>query len=99
MHIKLEHHGVSRARNEGLNLAKGKYINFFDPDDIWHYKAFEYALLFFKYHKKIDLVTGRLKLFEASNHYHQLEYKFYKTRIVNLSVEYNCIHQSASSIC
>ena len=38
-----------------------------------------------------------MKFFEASENYHPLDYKFYKTRVVNLTEEYNCIHQSASS--
>ena len=29
----IQNAGVSNARNQGLNYAKGKYIYFFDPDD------------------------------------------------------------------
>ena len=68
-----------------------------DPDDIWHHKAFYLVFLFFKIHKYIDLVAGRLKFFEASEKYHPLDYKFYKTRVVNLSEEYQSIQQSVSS--
>ena len=95
--LKINHAGVSKARNEGLYYAKGKFINFLDPDDKWHYNAFKYFLLFFKYYKDIDFVTGRLKFFEADNNYHPYDYKFYKSRIVNLFYEYNCVHTSASS--
>ena len=49
-YIKIEHSGVSKARNIGLNYAEGKYINFLDPDDIWHHKAFYLVFLFFKIH-------------------------------------------------
>ena len=38
-----------------------------------------------------------MKFSKASENYHPLDYKFYKTRVVNLTEEYNCIHQSASS--
>ena len=42
-------------------------------------------------------MAGRLKFFEAKNSYHPLDYKFYRTRVVNLSIEYNCIHLSTAS--
>ena len=97
IYIKIEHGGVSRARNVGIDAAKGKYINFLDPDDKWKYNAFKLVFLFFEYNKNIDIVAGRLKFFEAENGYHPLDYKFYKTRIANLTKEYNCIQLSASS--
>ena len=97
IYIKIEHGGVSRARNVGIDAAKGKYINFLDPDDKWKYNAFRLFLLFFEYNKDIDIVAGRLKFFEAENCYHPLDYKFYKTRVANLTKEYNCIQLSASS--
>ena len=98
IYIKIRNGGVSKARNVGLKLAKGEYINFLDSDDLWDSKAFEYILNFFKIHKNINFVSGRLKFFEDRNYYHFLDYKFYKTRIVNLTEEYKCI-QSSSSTC
>ena len=97
IYIKIEHGGVSKARNIGLKYANGTYINFLDADDKWDYKAFKNILLFFENNKDIDLVAGRIKFFEAEENYHPLDYKFYKTRIVNLNQEYNCIQLSASS--
>ena len=94
---KIENSGVSNARNIGMKLAKGEYINFLDPDDRWDYKAFEYILTFFKNHKDINFVSGRMKFFEARKDYHILDYKFYKTRVVNLTEEYNCIQSSSST--
>jgi len=38
---KQENHGVSRARNEGLVLAKGRYICFLDSDDLWDEKKLQ----------------------------------------------------------
>ena len=97
IYIKVEHGGVGRARNIGMSYAEGKYINFLDPDDLWDIKAFYYILLFFKSNKGINFVTGRLKFFEARKGYHTLDYKYYKTRIVNVSEEYNSIHSSTST--
>ena len=97
IYTKINHSGVSKARNVGMKYAVGKYANFLDPDDKWDYQAFKNFLLFFKYYKQIDFVAGRLKFFEAKENYHPLDYKYYKSRVVNLTNEYNCIHLSASS--
>ena len=97
IYSKIEHSGVSMARNIGLKYALGKYINFLDADDKWDFQAFKYVLYFFKFHKNVDIVAGRLKFFEAINNYHPLDYKFYKTRVVNLTEEYNCVHISGPS--
>ena len=43
------------------------------------------------------MIVGRMKFSEASENYHPLDYKFDKTGVVNLTEEYNCIHQLASS--
>ena len=97
IYIKIEHGGVSKARNVGMTLAKGKYINFVDSDDKWDYKAFSLISKFFDDHKTIDYVAARIKFFGIKNYYETLDYKFYKTRIVNLTKEYNCIQVSISS--
>ena len=97
VYIKTEHNGVSKARNIGMYYANGTYINFLDSDDKWDYQALEYFLLFFNKNKDIDLVAGRIKFFEAKEKYHPLDYKFYKSRVVNLSEEYNSIQLSVSS--
>ena len=97
IYIKVEHGGVSKARNIGIEYATGRYITFLDPDDKWDHKAFSYILLFFNRNKDIELAAARLKFLELIDNYHPLDYKFYKTRIVNLTNEYNCIHISASS--
>ena len=59
--------------------------------------AFGYVLDFFNEHNNINFVSGRLKFFEAKDNYHYLDYKFNKTRIVNLTEEYNCIQESTST--
>ena len=97
IYIKTEHHGVSFARNVGINYAVGKFINFLDADDKWDKEAFHYVLLFFQYYRNINIVSCRMILFEGKDNYHPLDYKFYKTRIVKLNQEYNSIQLSASS--
>ena len=80
-----------------MKYAIGKYINFLDADDKWDTQSFSYAYFFFKFYKGVNIVAGRLKFFEAINSYHPLDYKFYKTRLVNLTEEYNCIQISGPS--
>ena len=94
---KIKHSGVSIGRNIGIKYAEGKYINFLDADDKWQKNAFKLVYLFFQYHKNIDIVGCRMIFFESSSLYHPLDYKFTKTRIVNLNIEYNCIQLSCSS--
>ena len=97
IYVRIEHGGVSRARNVGLKYANGTYINFLDADDKWESEAFRHVLIFFNMNKKVKIAAGRLLFFEAINSYHPLDYKFYKTRVVNLTEEYNCPHLSGPS--
>lgn len=57
--IAMEHGGVSKARNAGLDEAKGKYIFFLDSDDIVHPQTLENILRQIKkYNVNIALVKG-----------------------------------------
>ena len=97
IYIKINYSGVSKARNIGLNYAKGLYINFLDSDDKWDSYTFIYAYLYFKLNKNINLIGCRIKCFESSDNYHFLDYKFKITRKVNLIEEYDKIHLSVAS--
>ena len=69
IYSKIEHSGVSKARNIGMIFAKGKFINFLDPDDFWDSNAFKYVINFYNQHKNVDIVSGRMKYFEAKTQY------------------------------
>ena len=57
--------GVSKSRNKGLFLSRGKYIAFIDSDDLWHKKKLEVQL---KY-----MIKNKLK-FSHTNYYVINEY-------------------------
>ena len=96
-YIKMKHGGVSKARNEGMKYANGKYINFLDSDDKWDSQAFKNVHLFFKFNKNVDIVAGRIKNFELNNRYQYIDYKFKITRVVNLTENFNYFQFHAAS--
>lgn len=96
--ISLEHSGVSNARNEGVRLAEGKYINFLDSDDKLELNALSCSFYFLEEnYKEIDLVAIPLYFFDAEYGPHVLNYKFLNNRIIDISKEYDCIQLSSSS--
>ncbi len=96
-----ENGGVSSARNFGAEYAEGEYINFLDSDDKWDSEAFEKAFNFFEKHgEDIDVVSSRLRFFDAFDGWHVLDYKCDKgSRVVDLTKdsEYSCIQLQTAS--
>lgn len=79
-----ENEGVSAARNKGLKVAHGKFINFLDADDKWDEDALEKAYQFFKEHPEIDVVACMMEYFEGKTGIdHPLNFKFNKNRVIN----------------
>lgn len=52
-----ENGGLSSARNAGLNIAKGKYISFIDPDDYIDLDAYAQVVEEFNRDRSIDIVS------------------------------------------
>lgn len=50
--------GVSKARNAGMQLARGQYIAFLDADDIWFPGKLKAQIRYFENHPNIGCVFG-----------------------------------------
>lgn len=100
VYVKKENGGLASAKNFGLKYREGKYINFFDPDDILRQNTLTEVEKFFeKYYDTVPYVAIPLYYFEAQTGLHG-KYKFLgvTNRIVNLDAEpYNFTLSSASA--
>lgn len=96
--LSQEHKGVASTRNLGLKYAKGKYINFLDSDDYLSRDALENVEEFFKVNsEETDVVALPIYFFERTKGSDSLNYKFNKTRTIDLVKEPNNPQISLSS--
>ncbi len=61
--VKQANKGASAARNHGLALAKGEYVQFLDADDFLHPKKIEYQLNTLKNYSDLHLIGGTWQRF------------------------------------
>lgn len=93
-----ENQGQAAARNNGMEIANGKYLNFLDSDDKLESNALELVYDFFaEYYHLVDVVSIPLRFFDREEGEHILNYKYNKTRLVDLTRDPNYIQLSASS--
>ncbi len=59
--------GPTVARNYGLKLAKGEFVQFLDADDLLENQKLEKQLAIFKLYNDSDIVYGGVKYFSASD--------------------------------
>lgn len=97
-YVYQENQGQAVARNNGLALAEGKYVNFLDSDDKFSKETFENVFNFFEdNYDEVDIVSVPLMFFDRQKGEHTLNYKYESTRVVDLSVDFDHIQLSASS--
>ena len=98
VYINQKNQGVSVARNNGLEHAEGKYINFFDSDDLWERNAYEEAIKMFEKNQQISSVWFPMKFFDSKTSEHPLSYMYDKNRVINILKDYQYIKLSSASI-
>lgn len=77
--IHKENGGVSSARNAGIEVARGKYINFTDSDDKLSENFMEECLLFFESkYDSLSVCKTPMMFFDAINSAHWANYQFTK---------------------
>lgn len=56
IYMRQPHHGISAARNMGLKIATGKFIQFVDGDDCLVQAQYEHCLDIIRYQEPVDMV-------------------------------------------
>lgn len=97
--IHKENGGLSSARNAGVRVSCGKYLSFFDPDDLLDRQIFSSVYEFFTaHHEDVDIVAVPMMLFGDQTGEHPANQKFKKgTRTIDLNKEWTAFHLSLAT--
>lgn len=96
--IHKENGGLSSARNVGVHASCGKYLSFFDPDDLLDRQVFSSVHEFLITHEEVDITAIPMMLFGDQTGEHPANQKFKKgTRTIDLNKEWTAFHLSLAS--
>ena len=92
-----KNHGPAYSRNVGLDYVNAEFVNFLDSDDYISRDTFQKVVDMFGKHDEIDVVSIPIYFFGSKTGGHILNYKYEKTRIVDLLEEPDNIQLSGAS--
>ena len=94
-----ENRGPSGARNAGIEFIEGKYVLFLDSDDILGTNVLQKQYAFLEQHySEIDSASCRIRVFDAQDAWHTLDYKFIgASRVINIFYDFDYTQLSISS--
>lgn len=98
--IHKENGGASSARNMGINVAEGRFVNFMDSDDKLGSGTLSAVYNFFStVDDNIDFVSIPMYFFEKKEQPHRLNYKYTAgtDTVIDLLKEYSFVQMSAPS--
>ncbi|MCP4521828.1 MAG: glycosyltransferase [Cytophagales bacterium] len=97
-YISKENGGVSKARNIGIEKAKGEFLAFLDADDIFEKDNLKKKIEFLKTNKDIGLVHSLEQKFDHETRKNLVVTEGKEGNVLNLLLEMSCtvIHSPAS---
>ena len=86
--VSKENGGHPSALNKGLEYVTGEFVNFLDSDDCLEEHTLEEVEKFYENHyQEVDVVAVPLIYFERITGPHRFNYRFEKTRVIDLIEE------------